>query len=706
MPIFHLVVAAASLWAATAAAQPDSVRYAFPTTIVNATRSAQPAARLPYALSVVGADTLGTPRPAVSLEEILRIVPGISVDNRHNLSQGDRLSVRGLGVRSAFGVRGLKVVLDGIPLTTADGQTQLNNLDLGSVGRIEILRGPSSALYGNAGGGVLSIRTRQPANAALRFAPRLLVGSDGLRRLQLQVSGRVTAHRYAVGVHQVQSEGYRQHAYGKMRGLNALVHRSVGENAEVSFLLNAHDAPYLFNPSSLNRAVADTASRTARSFVVRQGASKKVRQTQGGISLRYAHGTEDVSQFVLYGIRRDLENPIPGRIVQLGRSAGGVRYVRSGRLHTLRYTAGIDAEWQRDQRDEFKNDGLPEGDVGQMDDARIFDRIQYGERQLDQRETVRSIGPFLSLDVPLNRWWTLSVSSRYDRYRLAADDQYLLDGDDSGVRSLGEFSPFIGVNFRPHPLLALYANWATAFQTPTTNELSNRADGLGGFNPALDPERVRSAEGGLRARHPRWPIEGDVSIYQLDIRDMLLPFQSERSESEETYYRNAGRARNRGLELALSAYPSAQIDVQLAYTYSSFTFVDYVVDDVQLAHRKVPGLPPHRTFASVRTYPFRSIFVGIDFEVVSDYFVNDYNGPPPGSDAARAEFINVGYARVDARLGWKYAGWAVFAGLDNALDQRYNGSIVPNAAFGNRFFEPAAGRTLYVGCSWDGILRE
>ena len=184
MLILYPVVAAVSLWAATAAAQPDSVRYAFPTTIVNATRSVQPAARLPYALSVVGADTLGTPRPAVSLEEILRIVPGISVDNRHNLSQGDRLSVRGLGVRSAFGVRGLKVVLDGIPLTTADGQTQLNNLDLGSVGRIEILRGPSSALYGNAGGGVLSIRTRQPANAALRFAPRLLVGSDGLRRLQ------------------------------------------------------------------------------------------------------------------------------------------------------------------------------------------------------------------------------------------------------------------------------------------------------------------------------------------------------------------------------------------------------------------------------------------------------------------------------------------------------------------------------------------
>ena len=170
--------------------------------------------------------------------------------------------------------------------------------------------------------------------------------------------------------------------------------------------------------------------------------------------------------------------------------------MRSGRWRTLRYTGGVDADWQRDERDEFGNGGLPQDDVGELDDARIFDRVQYGERRLDQRETVRSTGPFLSLDVPLSRRWTLSVSGRYDRYRLAADDRHMQDGDDSGARSLGEFSPFVGVNFRPHPLLALYANWATAFQTPTTNELSNRADGLGGFNPELNPERIRSVEGG------------------------------------------------------------------------------------------------------------------------------------------------------------------------------------------------------------------
>ena len=126
---------------------------------------------------------------------------------------------------------------------------------------------------------------------------------------------------------------------------------------------------------------------------------------------------------------------------------------------------------------------------------------------------------------------------------------------------------------------------------------------------------------------------------------------------------------------------------------------------MQLADNEVPGLPAHRTFASVRTYPFRSAFVGLDVEAVSDYFANDYNGPPPGGDGARADFVNGGYVRVDGRLGWKRSGWTVFAGLDNIFDQRYSGSIVPNA-FGNRFFEPASGRTLYAGCTWDGIVRE
>lgn len=684
----------------TALAQIDSVRYQLPATVINAVRTERPAADLPYALSVVEIDSNITTGAALSLEDVLRGVPGISVDNRHNLSQGDRLSARGLGVRAAFGVRGLKVVLDGIPLTTADGQTQLNNLDLGSMARIEILRGPSSALYGNASGGLLSISTRKAASAPLRLQPRLLMGSDGLLRLQTRLSGSSGRHRYFLNVQGLQSDGYRDHAYGETRSLNALSHHDLSERLELSLLFNAYDAPYLFNPSSLDRETAATRPQSARFFVVSQGASKKVRQVQGGASLSYRHDGESTSQIVLYGLDRALTNPIPGRIIELERSGGGLRATHSGTWRALRYTGGIDGDWQSDQRDEFANEGLADEYIGKLDDASVFARLQYGAHQLDQREKVRSMGPFLALDIPLRPDLRLSLSGRYDHYRFEAEDQFTLDGDDSGARSLGQFSPLIGLNYRPHPLVSLYANYATAFQTPTTTELSNRADGLGGFNPNLDPEHIRSAELGARLRHPRWPLDAEFSIYQLDIRDMLIPFQVDAPESEEIYFRNAGEAQNRGAELAFSATPSPLISAQLSYTYSHFVFVDYPLGPSQLADNEVPGLPPHHLFAELRFYPRKGLYANLNAEWLSDYFANDHNGPAPGVDAPRANFVNDGYFRTDLSLGWHPSHWQVFVGINNLFDVSYNGSIVPNA-FGNRFFEPAAGRTAYAGIELD-----
>ncbi|MFT5375547.1 MAG: iron complex outermembrane receptor protein [Candidatus Latescibacterota bacterium] len=681
-------------------AQIDSVRYQLPATLVNATRAERPAIDLPYALSVIEIDSSVTTGTALSLEDVLRGVPGILVDNRHNLSQGDRLSARGLGVRAAFGVRGLKVVLDGIPLTTADGQTQLNNLDLGSMARIEILRGPSSALYGNASGGLLSISTRKAATEPLRFQPRFLMGSDGLLRLQARLSGSSGQHRYFLNAQGLQSDGYRDHAYGETRNLNALSHHALSDRLELSLLFNAFDAPYLFNPSSLDRETAATKPQSARFFVVSQGSSKKVRQVQGGASLSYRHDANTTSQIVLYGLDRSLTNPIPGRIIELDRSGGGLRATHSGTWRSLRYIGGIDGDWQSDQRDEFANEGLADEYIGTLDNASVFARIQYGNHQLDQREKVRSMGPFLALDIPLHSDLTLNLSGRYDNYRFDAEDHITTDGDDSGSRSLGQFSPLIGLNYQPHPLLSFYANYATAFQTPTTTELSNRVDGLGGFNPDLEPEHIRSAEFGARMRHPRWPLDAELSLYQLDISDMLIAFQVAAPESEEIYFRNAGEAQNRGAELALSATPSARISAQLAYTYSHFIFVDYPLNSNQLSDNEVPGLPPHHLFAELRFSPRKEFYAHLSTEWLSDYFANDYNGPAPGTDAPRANFINDGYMRTDLSLGWRPSHWQVFVGINNIFDVSYNGSIVPNA-FGNRFFEPAAGRTTYAGVEFD-----
>ncbi len=684
------------LIAGIARADDPEPRYQMPPIEVTATRAPREGFDLPLATAVVA--DIGRARPGISLAESLRPVPGLFVANRHNLSQGDRLSVRGLGARAAFGVRGVKVLLDGIPLTMPDGQSQLNNLDLGSTGRIEILRGPSSSLYGNAGGGVLAAHTQVPAEATWRVEPRLVAGSNGLFRAQTSLSGRA-ANTYAfASLYDLRSEGYRDHAAARARGLNALVGRTLGPQVELTLLFHWYDAPYLFNPSSLDAETARTRPRSVRGFVIGQGAAKKVRQGQGGMRLEYRplHAPHHrTSSLVLYGVGRALKNPIPGRIIELDRRAGGVRTEHQFAWAGTRLIAGLDLDFQRDDRREFANEGVPEG--VRVADDRVFGLVQYGAGQVNQEEKVQSVGPFVSLEKDVGDALTATVGGRYDRYRFAVDDQ---------SRDMDQFSPMAGVVYRLDPFSRWYAHVATAFQTPTTSELGNRPSGEGGFNPDLGPERVLGLETGLRRHLRRARLDLEVALYQLQIADALIPFQVESEDSEEIYFRNAGQARNRGLELSLSAVPLCGLRTSFAYTFGDYVFEDYEVEAagglVQLAGNEVPGVPRHRLFAALSYDSPQGLFAEVELERVGRYWANDFNGPPPASDAAADAFFNRAYSRVDVRLGMEYGRARVFLRVDNLLAARYNGSVVPNA-FGSRFFEPAAGRRLHLGIGgWMG----
>ena len=684
------------LIAAGVRADEPAPRYQMPPTEITATRAPREGFDLPLATAVVA--DVGRARPGLSLAESLRPVPGLFVANRHNFSQGDRLSVRGLGARAAFGVRGIKVLLDGIPLTMPDGQSQLNNLDLGSTGRIEVLRGPSSSLYGNAGGGVLAAHTQVPTAAAWRVTPRVLAGSNGLFRMQTSLAGRAAKTRAFASAYDLRSEGSRDHAHARARALNAHVGRTLTPHTELTLLLHWYDAPYLFNPSSLAAAAARDRPRSVRGFVVGQGASKQVRQSQGGIRLDYRppHAPHHRrSSLVLYGVSRALKNPIPGRIVELDRRAGGLRTEHQFAWAGTHLVTGLDLDFQRDDRREFANEGLPEG--VRVQDERVFSLVQYGDRQVDQDEQVRSLGPFVSLEQNLGGALTATVGGRYDRYRFAVADH---------ARTMGQFSPMAGVVYRLGPFSRWYAHVATAFQTPTTSELGNRPSGKGGFNPDLSPERVLGLETGLRHHVRRARLELEVALYQLQIADALIPFQVERADSEEIYFRNAGQARNRGLELSLAAVPLSGLRADLAYTFGDYVFEDYEVETggglVQLAGNEVPGVPRHRLFAGLSYESPQGLFAAVELERVGRYWANDFNGPPPSSDASPDEFFNRAYMRLDLRLGIDYRDVRAFVAVENVLGARYNGSVVPNA-FGGRFFEPAPGRTWHLGVGgWIG----
>ena len=691
----------------------DSTDYTAPTTVISATRDRALADETPAATTILVGRDIQRGDKGVSLDEALRHVPGIIASNRQNLSQGERLTVRGLGARAAFGVRGLKVLLDGIPLTTPDGQTQLGNIDLGSAGRIEVLRGPSSSLYGNAGGGVVAIHSTPATAGTWRIEPGVTIGSDGLWRSQVRVAGGNTRHRVSVSLRRLQLDGFRQHSASLVRGASVIGHHRLTDTWQVVSILNVYDAPYLLNPSSMTRQDADTRPRYVRGFVISQGASKAARQTQGGITLRHESGASR-TEMTLFGVNRNLDNPIPGAVINLDRVSGGLRATHSRDRQIgaipVRWQVGLDVEAQRDERTEYGNEGLPDGDVAPED---VADTVIRGALVLDQQERVHSVAPFAAVDIRPLPALLLTLGGRLDRYTMEATDVLLLDGDQSGTRNLSRFSPSLAGSLRLGELTWAYSSLGTAFQTPTTNELSNRTDGVGGFNPDLDPESIWSFEVGARGH---WLpaklspfIAWNVALYHMTVEDMMLPFQvddagSGDAESEAVYYRNAGRAESSGAEMALHTRATERIDVRLSATWLDFTFDDYTVitdaGPVQLSGNQLPGVPSAHVALSAQVELPASCWGEIESEWTDGYWVNDFNGPPPGSSAPARDFFNPGATTVAARVGTRLRvgalGARLFVGVDNLFNERYNGSVTPNA-FGNRFFEPAAGRTWHAG---------
>jgi iron complex outermembrane receptor protein len=684
--------------------------YRFTPLLVTATRLEVPIYRVPYAVALIGKADIQRGEVGLSLDEALRAVPGVFVNNRNNPSQGDRISVRGIGSRASFGVRGIKLLLDGIPLTMPDGQAQLNNIDLGSTGRIEVLRGASSSLYGNSAGGVIHLHTQSSTDLPLAFEPRFLVGSNGLRKWQAKLSGMIGDQSYLVNVSRLEIDGYRQHSSARSTSVNAVGRRDLSSSLTLRTVFNYFDSPYLLNPSSLSKTDALQTPTKARFFVRQQGAGKRVRQGQGGVTLRYRAGNASRLEATFYGLSRSLLTAIPGRIIELDRISGGVRTVFSQRFRVgpsqLRWTMGTDLELQSDRRDEFKNLGLPKEQMDLLEPSEIFNALQFGPRQLEQNEKVFGIGTFAELELALGPQWMLTFGQRYDRYNFQVTDRFLDDGvDDSGQRRMARLSPMFGLVYRPVEAIKLYGNYSTAFQTPTTTELSNRPTGEGGFNPSLKPERIRSFELGAKGMWSAGKLEFDMAIFNLAVEDMLIPYQLPQPGSEEVFYRNAGKTQNTGAEVRLDWYPAEGLRTTLAYSYMDFVFKDYLVETdsnqlVQLAGNRVPGVPPHRVFAGLVYEHSVGAYAEANLQWVDDYFTNDFNGPPPGSDRPIQDFVNDAYLAVDLRMGFRHrlARVAVefFLGINNLFDERYSSSIVPNA-FGNRFFEPSPGRSWYNG---------
>ncbi len=676
-------------------ARADSAR-TLPEISVTVTRTAEPLDRVPYAVGVLGRGDLQRAQPTIGLDEALSNIPGVVVVNRYNFSLDQRISIRGFGSRSNFGVRGLKILLDGIPQTLPDGQSQLTNVEFGTIGRAEVLRGSSSALYGNASGGVVSLQS-EPA-AAAPFATRLRVeggtgkrGDDDFYKWQSWSSGRSGNASGTLSLSQFKTDGYRQHSAAEIRQLNAGVDYTFSGTTLGTLRFSAADDPTAENPGALTLAEYAANPDSAAANNIFRRADKDVQQQQLSLGLKHVDAAGNELAATVFGVLRDLKNPLAapppsgpgptiGTYVAIDRAVGGAR-VSGSRLvgsgaRAPRLTAGADVQRMRDDRQNFR------ADAGARTDSVL----------IDQREKITEFGPFAQVLWTPDERLLVSGGVRYDWIRFDVADHHLTDGvDNSGARTNSALSGSAGVSWSESDAFVPYANVSTSFETPTTTELVNQPNGAGGFNDQLKPQRAVSYEVGARGR-PDPRITYSVALFLGRIKDAIVQQQE---VGGRAFFVNAGKTHNDGAEVGLSVTPINGLTLSGAYTYARYRFADYkIVSGTEvdtLDGNRLPGVPEHFWRLGLRTALPRDLYLDADHTISTSVVADDANTIV--ADAWGAGVTN-------ARLGWSgdvgMVNLAPFLGVNNLWDRQYIGSVTLNGV-GGRVIEPAPRRVVYAG---------
>ncbi len=690
-----LLVAVAMLtpWTPDVAAQepPDSVIPLEPLEVtVLRTPFLQNAA--PVSVSAMMGSDLHRGRAGFFLEEALQGLPGVQVQNRFNPSQGERVLIRGFGARAQHGLRGIRVVVDGIPGTLPDGQSGLDHLDIGSLGRVEAIRGPASSLFGNASGGVLFFTTRDPSSSPYDLEVMGVTGSDGLRRAHLTASGTVNDTGYLITVSDQTWDGYRTIASGSAR-IDTLGSKyggadRLGVNARVTTPLSGGELSFTANVLALDAENAGSKKDGTDAFseindiYLRFRTAEKIEQQQVGVRWTGALGEGLEADFSVYGVHRTVDATIPFDIIDLSRKGGGLRAHLVNTISTsfgeLQWLGGFEFDLQSDDRTETElsfGSGQPVPGAGPL---------------LDQAEDVQSKSLFLQATLELPGGAVVLAGLRSDSHDFTVDDRVPItaeNSDDSGSREMNGFSPSIGISV-PAGAINVFGAFGTVFSTPTTSELGNQPDAPGGFNPDLDPMRGESFEVGIRGKVGSLAAF-EVTGYQTNLRKELVRFEVE-DFVDITYFKNSGKSRHRGLEATLSiASGDGLFRGDVTYTHTNARFLKFEDDDNDYANNRIPGVAPNRARARLRVSP------DLWWAEVTTSYMGSIDADNANTGAAPS------YTLVDLRVGLEevaVGGINVtpWAAVINVRNEEYIASVAVNAR-GRRFLEPGPDRSFQIG---------
>lgn len=603
-----------------------------------------------------------------SLADALASVPGVFASNQDNAAQGLRISIRGFGSRSAFGVRGVHVNLDGIPLSMPDGQTDLDAIDPGLLQSLQVIRGPSASLYGNGSGGVLTLSTRPAKDQQVRLGYESLPGAG--RSERIEVSHALASGIGRAALAQAHYAGPRQHSHVDYQWQHLGWSRQT-DNGHWQATFHGLRANAL-DPGGLTEDQVALDRTSARDRNIDFNAGESIDQQRLALAWQQSDNTAWQNSLQTWFGRRRFSNRLPFE------SAGQVQFDR--RFAGLAWLSQHDGHWaERPRRFSF---GL---ELQQQDDARQrFDNLlggQRGEQQLAQDEMARNWAAYSQLAWQLGQRWHFDASLRFDQLKLEADDSFLNDGDDSGKNQLKHWSYALGLQRRAqhHRLFSRYSN---SYETPTINELANPAGG--GFNDNLKANRSDSIELGWSWQQSLYTLQW--VLFSIHSKNELLPFQLE-DQPGRNFYRNGGKTSRYGSELELRWKLHEHWSTDFTASYLRARIDGGENDDKQL-----PGLPESWLQWGAQ-YNKEQWSSRIQARAIGSQYADDGN-------SQRVP----GYWRLDWQSRWQATiwGWPKLAfklAVDNVLDARYNDNIRINA-FGQRSFEPAAGTRARFAIDW------
>ena len=638
--------------------------------IISVTKIKDSLVNTPFSVSIKNFSTFQKSAEQFNISEYIEDVPGIFISNDNNYAQDSRISIRGFGSRANFGIRGIKLIVDGVPETTPDGQSQIDNLNLEIIEKVEVIRGVGSSLYGNSSAGIIKIKTLQELqNSFARIGFSL--GSNQQNKSQFFLGQKYKKTSYTFLYSQTKSNGYRNNSGFKNNNLNINLFKKVNDKTNYGLSFNYVDSPYAIDPGGLTIEEVEDNRKQARERNIIYDSKESIKHLKLSGSFEKKISNKLTFSKYLFFSNRDFNGNIPvkkGGTIKLDRKYWGLgaSLLIKNKFNTQ---IGFDLGNQKDLRKRYFNN---EGEIGAL--------------VLEQNEKFINYGIFLVTSLKLNSF-IINPGIRLDKNTISIDDRFLADGNSSDKINLNSLNPSLGINYKSNSFNRFFVNVSTGFETPTLNEFGSSPIGSG-FNKNLKSQNSINYELGFSKKSINNKFKLDLIYFNTSTKNEVLPYEDSQFPGQ-VFYNNAGKTQRSGIEFSGSYNYNNFWNFNSSISIGRYLFDEFIDNEENYSGNKIPGVPEKTMFFNVNYKNESKLSVSLQLKVIGDLYANN-------SNSVKVDGFNRLNLKISKGINYKKITIDPFLIFKNILGTSYYDNIRINA-FGARYYEPAAKANFYGG---------